>query len=163
MLQNRGPRVATSAVSPSPSTVQCSNNDDAFYYKVMLWIAQKEWRGRFVLLLLVLPSKMGDCVIVTMNMVPPRHDMQAALFYLVLLVLLLIDASPLLNRSLIISLEHYYVSTYERARNGIINQPLLLMSLLLDYNAPRSFAHPLSALHTYTKWMGWTTNPVSYD
>lgn len=95
---------------------------------------------------------MGDCVIVTMNMVPRRHDMQAALFYLALLVLL-IDASPLLNRSLIISLEHYYVSTYERARNGIINQPLLLMSLLLDYNAPRSFAHkdPLSALHTYTK------------
>lgn len=38
-------------------------------------------------------------------------------------------------------MEHYYASTYERARNGIINQPLLLMSLLLDYNAPPSFAH----------------------
>lgn len=46
--------------------------------------------------------------------------------------------SPLLNRSLIIiSLEPYYVSTYERARNGIIKQPLL-MSLLLDYIATRT-------------------------
>lgn len=52
-------------------------------------------------------------------------------------------------------LEHYYVSTYERARNGIINQPLLLMSLLLDYNAPRSFAHKdtLSTSHTPNEWV----------
>lgn len=45
---------------------------------------------------------------------------------------LVIGLPCLSNRSLIISVEHYYDSTYERARNGIINQPLLLMSLLLD-------------------------------